>query len=461
MNRTEEPEWYRALRQNPFSRQTFAMTHIRRIEQKAEQGAIKLLHQRRRMAGWLAACAGVAAAAAIVLFAEVLPVADRDPGTANPATGQPASSGANGEISDDQREQIYYLKSDVEALERPIAYSTASKVFTGLQEVPYSVLSSEGDFVQIRSLLSSSDASGWIPAWYLRPEGEMIQAEKIAASEQIVKTTTVFSRYPDEPEPSGYELQPGKVVLVKAWYGDWMKVEFVTYDSPLFGDKWVHASRLETWDPAKAKEGFLRPGAVVYGHDGQVLEDPPTGSIFIAGEEEGRYRIGAAGGWTGLIDKADFVPGPIFNEIERIGANEEWLIRESEITHYELFRRQPSDDLLKDMSPMDIFRYYVTASWDGDFWMAYALQIQDPAYDTPDWDAVWSDIQSDRDLAERTRQAWRSKMKRYDLEQRIEGDAAVIVLTDSAGLTSEDSKLEFRLIRNRAGVWKVAWLPMQ
>jgi len=314
----------------------------------------------------------------------------------------------------------------------------------------------------------------------LRTDEASVPVDKVEPYEMIVASPIAFRLYPDEPQPSGFELEPGKVVQVTARYGEWMRVNIVTYDSPHTGDKWVPASALEAWNPAKAKEGLLRAGAKVYAEDGREIEAPyALDPVHIYGEygEEtsGRYRIGAAGGYTGFIDKTDFMPGPFLKLVNQPGVitptkvidqasaiQAGWIVSNSEREAYEAYRKQPSDDLLQDLEPIDIFRYYVTASYNGDYGTVYDLLIQDPHYDKPDRAAFLSDVSADSGLTERGQKSWDKFMQKYDkLEQRIDGDTAIIAMIDTDDGRTEESEMNFRLIRNKAGVWKVGWMPLQ
>jgi|GEM_PF-402660 len=485
MKESEQTGWQEPMRDDPFGKPTFTMAHIRRIEEKAGRGERERATIRRFYLAGAAAMLGIVIAAGIGLYYVGL-----HPSGANvpsgpapiglPSTSPTSSASASASPEPTSAQPLYSLKSEVEVLKQPEAYTSVSSLFVANPGPYYMVKERRNGFVQVTNVVSSQwSATGWIPEWYLRTDEASAQAEKVEPYELIVASPIAFRLYPDEPQPSGFELEPGKVVQVTARYGDWMRVNIVTYDSPYVGDKWVPASALEPWDPEKAKEGILRAGAKVYTEDGREKEAPPAlEPIQLGGEAtDGRYWIGAPGGYAGLIDKADFMPGPFLKlvnqpgmittppEVDRTNAvPSSWMIPmpDSEREAYATYREQPSDDLLKGLEPMDVFRYYVTASYAADYETVYALYIQDPKFAMPDRKKFLSDVQSDSGLDEREKKAWDKFMQKYDkLEQRIDGDDAIIAMIDTDGSNAEEREMNFRLIRNKDGIWKVGWLPLQ
>lgn len=484
MKESEQTGWQELMRDDPFGKPTFTMTQIRRIEEKARRGERERVPIRRFYLAGAAAMLGIVIAAGIGLYVGLHPPGANVPSgpgqIVQPSTSPTASASVSASESPEPTSalQLYSLKSEVEVLEQPEAYTSVPSLFVAHPGPYYMVKDRRNGFVQVTNVVSSQwPATGWIPEWYLRTDEASAQAEEVEPYQLIVASPAAFRLYPDEPQPSGFELEPGKVVQVTARYGDWMRVNIVTYDSPYAGDKWVPASALEPWDPEKAKEGLLRAGAKVYTEDGREKEAPPAlEPIQLGGEAtDGRYWIGAPGGYAGLIDKADFMPGPFVKVVNQPGEittadgvdrtnaiPSGWMIPDSEREAYETYREQPSDDLLKGLEPMDVFRYYVTASYTSDYETVYALYIQDPKYDKPDREKFLSDVQSDSGLEEREKKAWDKFMQRYDkLEQQIDGDTAIIAMIDTDGNNAEEREMNFRLVRNKDGIWKVGWMPLQ
>lgn len=138
------------------------------------------------------------------------------------------------------------------------------------------------------------------------------EAERVdvTPTEWIIESPIVFSAKPNEAKPSGYELFAGKVVQVTQTSGEWVKVNIFTYDGPYDGDIWLPKKVLTQWEAAKAQEGRLREGANVYAENGSMIKAPSNTPIRIEESSGERYRISAPGGFTGFIDKADFLPNP-------------------------------------------------------------------------------------------------------------------------------------------------------
>ncbi|MBW5446023.1 hypothetical protein GE107_08110 [Cohnella sp. CFH 77786] len=460
------PEWYRGLRNEPLVRRTFTMDNIMKIEEKVA----KMERERVRAGG-----RGRRAALGIAVFAVVLAAGIAVYAGNRPDDGQTRSlypdisspSAVQPEPSQAMRwgEGPYSLKSEVEVLEKPEAYGGSVPVlFVAPPGSFYFVKEKQGDFVYVvNPLMSSIPSEGWIPKWYLT-EDDKDRAEKVEPYEMIVKTPVAFRMYPGEPKPSGFELEPGKVLQVTARYGEWMRVNIVTYDSPYAGDKWVPASALEAWDPAKAKEGFLKPGATVYREDGQTIDAPPAlEPIWIQGEVGGRYQFHAPGGYIGYVDKKDFIPNPFaYKVIDQSGeqpADPKWLMSEEEKQAYQEYAEKKSDELLKGKRPLEIFRYYVEANREGDYGTVHALYAQGHEFATPDLETFLKDVENDPEGRERSRQQWETYQKRYRLEEQIKSDSAWVVMSD--GSKDPESVKHFGLTLNKDGVWKVNWLPMQ
>lgn len=484
MKESEQERWQELMRGDPFGKPTFTMAHIRRIEEKAGRGERERSPARKYYLAGAAAMLGIVIAAGIGIYSSVHPFGANLPSGPAPITLPATTPTASASVSATAIPKpsaslpLYSLKSEAEVLEKPEAYTSAPSLFVANPGPYYLVKERRDGFVQVTNVLSSQwPATGWIPEWYLRTDEASSQAEKIEPYQMIVASPIAFRLYPDEPQPSGFELEPGKVVQVTARYGDWMRINIVTYDSPYVGDKWVPASALEAWDPAKAKEGLLRPGAKVYAEDGSEIEAPTAlNPIHIEKETfEERYRIGAPGGYVGIIGKTDFIPGPFLKVVDQPGVispirvidqmgsiQAGWMVPESEREAYDAYRKQPSDEKLKGLQPMDVFRYYVDASYAADYETVYALFIQDSEYDIPSREMFLSDVQSDSGLEERGKKAWDKYMQKYDkLEQRIDGDTAIIAMIDSDEGKTLEREMNFRLIRNKAGIWKVGWMPLQ
>lgn len=461
-----EPVWYEQLKKDPAPGKTLPTYLIRRIEEKAAEREARPGWRRPVWISALSLAMLVVCWLAVPQLPErlrpMLPTAPAPAATygPDPIVAMPTPDTAS--PSPTPPSSLYRLKGFVDAMKRPESFSGMTPVFTAYSGQDYLVANRSGKFVAI----SNGIQTGWIPEWYLDTEHAGDQVMAVVPYEMLIAKSVIFSLYPGETEPSGFELWPWKVVQVTKEYGDWAAVTVKTYDSPYFGDKWVPKAALTAYDPAKAKEGVMKKGALVFDENGKEKGSPSEGaSIYIEGESKGRYRIIAAGGYGGFIDKKDFVPNPFVSAA--VGGD--WLLTADKAKRYNAFAAKRNDELLKDLEPLDLFRFYVNASLAGDAETLYSLYIRGQEYGTPSLETFLKDLAADPEGVERQRLNWEGWKQAYRLEQWIEGDTALIVLIpkdrtpakgNSAAAVKEDEK-GFGLTKNKAGIWKVNWQPMQ
>lgn len=144
----------------------------------------------------------------------------------------------NKEVTSTQSSEIrigetFTVKGLVGASKNPSAYSVLTPEFFVLSSDKVTVLDIQGKFAKV----DLNGSVGWIPTWYLTKGNAEIQMAR--SKEMIVKTPTEFYLYPGEEAPSGFPLEPGKVVHIIKEYRDWYSVDLMTYDQPYVGDKWV------------------------------------------------------------------------------------------------------------------------------------------------------------------------------------------------------------------------------
>jgi hypothetical protein len=146
-----------------------------------------------------------------------------------------------------------------------------------------------------------------------------------------------------------------------------------------------------------------------------------------------------------------------------IAMDRNWLVSEDFFKLYQSYSKSESDELLRELVPMDVFKLHMMASQMGDRKTSYALLIKGPEYGTPTLEEYLADIAKDGELEKRTKTQWAEWKKTYRLQEEITGDKAIIRLTtraEASGPIAEDERL-FRLVKNEAGIWKVGWLAMQ
>ncbi|XID94948.1 FG-GAP repeat protein [Paenibacillaceae bacterium WGS1546] len=137
---------------------------------------------------------------------------------------------------------------------------------------------------------------------------------------------------------------------------------------------------------------------------------------------------------------------------------EQWLLSEETEVGYDRFVEKKEDELLRGLSPLDVFKFYVKASEEGDYETQYALYIKDPDYDVPSYKAYVNEISRDQEALDRAKQMWAEIKGSYGLTEEIEGDQALIRISN---VNDKEGEKGFQLIKSKGGIWKVAWLPMQ
>lgn len=127
---------------------------------------------------------------------------------------------------------------------------------------------------------------------------------------------------------------------------------------------------------------------------------------------------------------------------------------------YARYAEEQDEELLRGLAPLDVFRFYVKASESKDLSTQYALYIKDPGYEVPSYKTFINDISRDQDALDRSGQIWgQLQAAGYGLREEIDGDHALIRMSNGSGKPEEDKG--FQLVKNRGGIWKAAWMPMQ
>ncbi|MDQ6418820.1 hypothetical protein RB620_05140 [Paenibacillus sp. LHD-117] len=452
------PDWYERMKTGPFRERTFTEEKRRRISELAN-------HDRKRpgLRGWHWA-AGAAAAVLLVLFVSLRQPSwfGDDPVVSVP---NPVPSEAQPTPSESPQSKVKYVKGETGAYAEPDSFTMHEPEFLVEPGVPVEVKESAGGFARVEQ----AGRAGWVNEWYLTSDGEERSVVAVEPYLMLVGKPVAFRFNPHEPEPSGFELASGKVVRVTKEYEDWVCIDMITYDQPYGGEFWVKKTELDAWNPTLAKEGVLRQGAIVLGEDGGKIELSAFNPIVVQEKrEDGRYRIGAAGGFAGYIEESDFVPNPFLAESEArrllsSAMQERWLLTAEEMEQYGQFAANHDEELLRGLSPIQIFRYYVQAQEAGDHETAYALFIDDPDHGVPSYESYKNDLSRDQQGVERTWQLWAKLKQGYTLKEEVElteEDHALIRISPVGGGTSEEV-YGFQIVRNDAGIWKVGWMPMQ
>jgi hypothetical protein len=153
-------------------------------------------------------------------------------------------------------------------------------------------------------------------------------------------------------------------------------------------------------------------------------------------------------------------PHTIFDGMITSASSEQWSFSSKEMEEtFDLYTEKKDDKLLRGLSPLDVFKFYVKASESGDHFTQYALFIKDPGYEVPSYKTYISEISRDQEVLDRSKQMWANLKQSYGLTEELEGDQALIRISNGNGNKKEEKG--FQLIKNKDGIWKVAWMPMQ
>ncbi|RAV17754.1 hypothetical protein [Paenibacillus contaminans] len=141
-------------------------------------------------------------------------------------------------------------------------------------------------------------------------------------------------------------------------------------------------------------------------------------------------------------------------------STEQWSFSSKEMEErYDRFAEKKDDELLRGLSPLDVFKFYVKASEAGDYDTQYALYIKDPGHEVPSYKTYINDISRDQEALNRSKQMWAELKLSYGLAEEIDGDRALIRISKGNG--NQEEEKGFQLVKNKDGIWKAAWMPMQ
>jgi len=138
---------------------------------------------------------------------------------------------------------------------------------------------------------------------------------------------------------------------------------------------------------------------------------------------------------------------------------EQWVLSKETEELYSRFAEKKEDELLRGLSPLDVFKFYVKASEASDYETQYALFIKDSDHEVPSYKTYINEISRDQEALDRAKQMWAELKESYGLTEEIEDDQALIRISNGSGNNEEDKG--FQLVKNKDGIWKAAWMPMQ
>ncbi|TBL79018.1 FG-GAP repeat protein [Paenibacillus thalictri] len=92
----------------------------------------------------------------------------------------------------------------------------------------------------------------------------------------------------------------------------------------------------------------------------------------------------------------------------RPAGDEQWLLSKETEERYGRFAENKEEELLRGLSPLDVFKFYVKASEEGDYETQYALFIKDPSHELPSYKTYINEISRDQEALERSNRCGRS-----------------------------------------------------
>jgi hypothetical protein len=466
-----KPDWYERMKTGPFRERTFTEERMKEIGRIARSGG-----DERRYRGWIVA-SGVGLIAVVLALVLVLqpvhwfgemPTVVAPTGTSEPTiTPQPSATQQPTPTADPKPlEGDYYVLGETGAYAEPNGWTMHKPEYPVKPGVPLKVMDSVNGFALVEQ---EGSRLGWVNDWYLTEDKEESAVTTVTPYLMLVMNPVAFRLSPMEGVPAGFKLGAGKAVRIFKEYREWVCVEIATYDQPYGGEFWLRKSELMDWNPGLAKEGILREGADVRDNEGDPIQLGSLSSVSIEEVlEDGRYRIRAAGGFVGFIQAQDFIPNPFLSgsEFRRLLSSQmtwTWHMTSEEFIAYEKFAASRDEELLRGLSPIEVFRYYVQASLENDWETIYALYIHDSDHGVPDYESFMSEVPDDTETLLQSWQLWERLKLDYrlaeEVEQAEEGHALIRIIPFGGGTKEEEQG--FQVIRNEAGIWKVGWLPMQ
>ncbi len=147
------------------------------------------------------------------------------------------------------------------------------------------------------------------------------------------------------------------------------------------------------------------------------------------------------------------------NEVEYESLNPS--LTSNQLEEFQEYAETENEQLLIDLSPMDIFKYYYHAFKINDYKVLYGLYIKGEAYGTP----------SEREFLENLKnkdilQMVLLKRLEYNIKSlaQIKYDEKTSYIQVKFKEDNELTKSEqwnFKLIKNNNNIWKLEWLPLK
>ncbi|GED56853.1 hypothetical protein ABER61_18335 [Brevibacillus formosus] len=134
-------------------------------------------------------------------------------------------------------------------------------------------------------------------------------------------------------------------------------------------------------------------------------------------------------------------------------------LKPGEEDRYYNYMYEKKDELLRGLSPIDVWKLYMKAQQESQLEMQYALHIEDDGFEKPTLEQYLEDMKKDPVGA---RNSWRQLKTMRELasditlEQTSDKEAVIWV-------TFKDNrdKVGYKMQKNKQGIWKLSWMARQ
>lgn len=160
------------------------------------------------------------------------------------------------------------------------------------------------------------------------------------------------------------------------------------------------------------------------------------------------------------------IPVKILNEKEIKNIKEfetnDITLSEEKLKIYEEFALSGDENLLKNLSPMDIFKFYFHSYELQNYDVLYDFYMKGSSYDTPNKEDFLKSMleNNDRNNIFILNQ-FKENIKNMAQVLYNETTAYIQIRLNEEVESNKDLVWNFKLIKNQEGIWKVDWMPME
>ncbi|MCR1898786.1 hypothetical protein NSA47_07290 [Irregularibacter muris] len=170
-----------------------------------------------------------------------------------------------------------------------------------------------------------------------------------------------------------------------------------------------------------------------------------------------------------LISGCQMIDNPVkILKNDEIKNTTELETRDISLTHgqleiYEKYAKTGDEQLLKQLTPLEIFKCYIHAYEIHDYNTLYGFYIKGEVYGTPKKKDFLGDMDGEKMDKENLLLIKELKENIKKLSQiRYDDDTAYIQITlKESNEISRDLVWNFKLLKNQQDIWKVDWLPIK